>query len=82
MEEKLTIWISGDIRSSFNHQIKVTQEEYDYLMNGDCDWSDITEVKRDGSLEEAWDIILNRIDLNDSYIDELSINDIVLEEDD
>jgi len=82
MEDKLTVWISGEVKLNFNQQFKLTQKEYDYLMSHECSWDNISEITREGKLDKTWDIIMDKFDIDNADAEELEIYDIELEEND
>ena len=82
MSDKLMIWIKGSIKLNFDQQLEVTKEEYDHLMNENTCWSGISEIDRNGKFNETYDIIMNQLDLDDGYTEEINIDDIELEEND
>ena len=82
MSDKLMIWIKGSIKLNFYQQLEVTKEEYDYLMNKNTCWSDISEIDERGKFNKTYDIIMNQFDIDNCYDEEIDIDDIELEEND
>jgi len=81
MSDKLTIWVKGSIKLDFNQQLEVAKEEYDYLMNKNTCWSNISIITG-GEFNKTYDIIMNQFNIDNCYDEEIDIDNIELEEND